>query len=59
METISQIIELGAIGGFIYYALANNREWRRYLSDRNSKLEKALEKHHEGFEKLHEHLDKK
>lgn len=44
METISSLIELGAIGVFVYYALTNNREWRRYLKEKNSKLENILEK---------------
>ena len=44
METITNLIELGAIGIFVYYALTNNREWRKHLAERNNKLEKILEK---------------
>lgn len=44
METISSLIELGAIGVFVYYAITNNREWRKHLAERNSKLERILER---------------
>ena len=44
MDTLTNLIELGAIVVFVYYALTNNREWRRYLKEKNDKLEKILEK---------------
>lgn len=41
---IDVLINTGALGIFVYYTLQNNRDWRTYLTERNSKLEKALDK---------------
>lgn len=41
---LEMALQAGGLGLFVYYTLQNNRDWRTYLSDRNSKLEKALDK---------------
>jgi predicted component of type VI protein secretion system len=41
---VTEILQTGALGVFAWYAVQNNREWRLYLSERNSKLEKALDR---------------
>jgi len=41
---ITEIVQTGALGLFVYYTLTNNREWRNYLAERNSKLEMSLDK---------------
>ncbi len=37
-------IQTGALGLFVWYTLQNNKDWRNHLAERNSKLEKALDK---------------
>jgi hypothetical protein len=45
MESIPNFfLQGGALGIFAWYAWQNNREWRAYLTERNSKLEKALDR---------------
>lgn len=41
---VNEIVQTGALGIFVYYTLQNNRDWRAYLTERNSKLEKALDR---------------
>lgn len=41
---LEMILQAGGLGLFVYYTLQNNRDWRSYLTERNSKLEKALDK---------------
>lgn len=56
MEQIPQLmVQSGALGLFVWYTMQNNREWRQYLTERNSKLEKALDKLSETLDKtLHD-----
>lgn len=49
----SDFLQLGALGAFIYYTLNNNREWRNYLTERNGKLEKALDRLSDTLSKTH------
>ena len=46
MEAFSPefFIQTGALGIFVWYTLQNNRDWRAYLTERNSKLEKSLDR---------------
>lgn len=41
---LTDIAQFGALGMFVWYTINNNREWRQYLTERNSKLEKSLDK---------------
>lgn len=41
---LEMILQAGGLGLFVYYTLQNNRDWRTYLTERNSKLEKSLDK---------------
>ncbi len=41
---LDTIMQGGALAVFVYYTLQNNRDWRAYLTERNSKLEKSLDK---------------
>jgi hypothetical protein len=38
------LIQAPIVGIFAFYAIQNNREWRRYLSERNGKHERSNEK---------------
>lgn len=45
MENIPDLIfQAGSLGIFVWYTITNNRDWRTYLTERNSKLEKALDR---------------
>lgn len=50
-------LQAGGLGLFVYYTLQNNRDWRNYLTERNSKLEKALDKLSNALDR-HFDLDK-
>ena len=41
---IDALLQGGGLALFVWFVIQNNREWRLYLSERNGKLEKALEK---------------
>lgn len=41
-EFITIAAQAPIVAIFAWYAWKNNQEWRKYLSDRNSKTEKAL-----------------
>lgn len=52
MEQVPQlVIQGGALGLFVWYTLRNNQDWRTYLTERNSKLEKALDKLSEAIDR--------
>lgn len=54
MDSIpSFFLQGGALGIFAWYAWQNNREWRAYLTERNSKLETALDRLSGAIEKQH------
>lgn len=53
MEAIGLLAQAPIVGVFAWYAWQNNKEWRKYLHDRNSKLEKSLEKLADILEKNH------
>lgn len=42
------LLQGGALAIFVWYTLQNNREWRTYLTERNSKLESAINKQAEA-----------
>lgn len=41
---LEMALQAGGLGLFVYYTLQNNKDWRAYLTERNSKLEKSLDK---------------
>lgn len=49
--SLDQILQGGGLALFVWFVIQNNREWRVYLSERNGKLEKALEKFGEVLDK--------
>ena len=51
-DIISLLIQFPIVGMFVWFVLKNNNEWRTYLTERNSKLEKTLEKHADVLDKL-------
>lgn len=51
-----QMPQFGALAIFVWYTIQNNREWRLYLTERNSKLEKALDKLSETLARHNERL---
>lgn len=55
---LDTILQGGGLALFVWFVIQNNREWRLYLTERNGKLEKALEKQSNTLEKLGDTLDK-
>lgn len=55
MENLDLVFQGGALATFVWYTLQNNRDWRTYLTERNSKLEKALDKLSEAIERNRTH----
>jgi hypothetical protein len=41
---LDTVLQGGGIAIFAWYAFKNNEQWRLYLTERNSKLEKAIDK---------------
>jgi len=41
---LDTVLQGGGLALFVWYTIQNNREWRLYLTERNSKLEKALDR---------------
>ncbi len=59
MEQLLQIaIQAPFVALFVWFVLKNNREWRKYLTERNSKLEKAFDAHNKTLEKVNEAQEK-
>lgn len=54
MEALGLLAQAPIVGVFAWYAWQNNKEWRKYLNDRNSKLERSLEKLADVLERHHD-----
>lgn len=50
---LADIASSGAFAIFAWYAWQNNKEWRMYLTERNGKLEKALDRISHILERTH------
>lgn len=58
-QFLNLAIQAPIFGIFVWYAYTNNKEWRKYLSERNGKLEKSLDKIDATMSKIHEEIIKK
>jgi hypothetical protein len=56
-QFIPLLAQAPIVGIFAWFVIQNNREWRRYFSERNGKLEKSLDRIAAVLEKHNEKLD--
>lgn len=55
---VQMLAQAPIVGIFVFFVLKNNEQWRKYLSERNGKLESFIQKNTEVLDKLREHIDK-